>query len=194
MPLSLRKIGKFFLPVFGLIFLFPQSYACTCPAINSPEVEKKHADAVFSGKVVKANATDRKLKIDLRFPFIHFIEWRTRVEFSVKEVWKGQASPEVGIMTIYGFHGCTLSFKEGDEYIVYAYGNERDGMYTHKCTRTALLLDASEDLTRLGNGIRPEIPTLKSALPAIGSLFLAIALPVLILYIYCLNRRKQQKE
>jgi hypothetical protein len=195
MPLSLCKIGKFFLLViFGLIFLFPAAYACTCPPINSPEMEKRQANFVFSGKVVNANASDRKLRIDLRFPFIHFMEWRTRVEFSVKEVWKGEALPRYGIITNFTPHGCIFTFNEGDEYIVYAYGNEKDGMFTHKCTRTALLLDASEDLIRLGNGIRPEIPTIKSALPAVGSLVLAIALPVLILYIYCLNRRKQQAE
>ncbi|MCI0661536.1 MAG: hypothetical protein L0220_10715 [Acidobacteria bacterium] len=194
MPLSLCKIGKFFLPViFGLIFLYSQAYACTCPPINSPEVEKKQANTIFSGKVVNANASDRKLRIDLRFPFIHFIEWRTRIEFSVKEVWKGQASPELGIIT-FGSHGCNFNFKEGDEYIVYAYGNDKDDLYTHRCTRTALLIDANEDLTQLGIGRRPEHPSLKSALPAIGSLFLAIALPVLILYIYCLNRRKQREE
>src|SRR5262245_39914103 len=195
MPLSLCKIGKFFLPaIFGMIFLMPPAYACTCPPINSHEMEKRQANFVFSVKVVYASATDRKLRIDLRFPFIHFIEWRTRVEFSVKEVWKGEALSRYGITTTFASHGCNFIFKEGDEYIVYAYGNQKDELYTHKCTRTALLLDASEDLTRLGDGVRPEIPTIKSALPAIGSLFLAIALPVLILYLYCFNRRKQQKE
>jgi hypothetical protein len=197
MPVSLCKIGKFFLPaMFGVVFLFPKAYACTCPPINSPKAEMKQAEAVFIGKVVKTNVPNRKLHINLRFPFVHFVHlahWGTRIEFSVKEVWKGQASSEIGIMNPPGYHGCNLIFKEGDEYLVYAYG-EREGMYTHKCTRTALLIDANEDLAELGKGIRPELPSVISALPPIGSLVLALALPVLILWIYYLKRGVEQKE
>jgi hypothetical protein len=193
MPVHLCKIGKFFLTaMFGVIFLILPAHACTCPPNNSPKVEMKQADAVFSGKVVKTNAPNRRLRINLRFPFIHFIQWRTRIEFSVKEVWKGQASSEIGIINTLG-STCDFTFKEGDEYIVYAYGT-REGFYTHRCSRTALLIDASEDLIDLGKGIRPELPSIQSSLPAIGSLLLALALPVLILWLYCLSRGGQQRE
>jgi hypothetical protein len=195
MPVSFFKIGKFFLSaLFGVIFFYFQASACTCPPINSPKIELNQAVAVFSGKVLKTNATERRLRINLSFPYFHFINWRTRVEFSVMEVWKGTASSEIGIITVPGSHSCNFNFKEGDEYIVYAYGSEKEGMYTHKCTRSALLIDASEDLTDLGKGIRPEHPSIKSGLPAIGSLLLALALPSLVLWIYCLTRDRQQKE
>jgi len=152
----------------------------------------EQADVVFSGKVA-TNASYRKLSINLRFPFIHFIRWPPpRIEFSVKEVWKGKASSEIGIINTLG-SSCNFNFKEGEEYMVYAYRGE-EGLYTNNCSRTALLIDASEDLTALGTGIRPELPSMKSSLPAIGSLFLALALPVLIMWIYCLNRGGQLRE
>jgi len=192
--MSLCKIGKFFLPaMFGTIFLLPQALACTCPPITSPKREMERAEGVFSGKVINANVPNRRLRINLTFPFIHSIQRGSRIEFSVEEVWKGKASPQIAIMATPQFHGCNISFKEGDEYIVYAYG-EKDGMYTHKCTRTTLLIDASEDLTQLGSGVRPEHPTINLAFPAIGSLLLALALPVLIIWIYCLNRERVQSE
>src|SRR5262245_8921546 len=194
MAVSLCKIGKFFLPaIFSMIFLLSQADACTCSSPDSPRVEMKQSDVVFSGKVVKTNVPKRRIRINLSFPFIHFIQWQTRIVFSVKEVWKGKASSEIGIIDTLG-SSCNFYFKEGDEYIVYAYGGEGDGLYTNICSRTALLIDASEDLRDLGKGVRPEPPSIKSALPAIGTLLLALAMPVLILWIYCLNRGGQRRE
>jgi len=198
---SLCKVVKFFLPaIVGVIFLSTQADACTCPPTkNSPGVEMKQAEAVFSGKVVKTNVPNRQLIINRRFPFIHFVyfaRWGTRTEFSVNEVWKGHATSEIGLIVhpniSYHHFGCSFDFKEGDEYIIYAF-TAPAGMYTYKCTRTALLIDASEDLTDLGKGVRPEPPSIKSALPPIGSLLLAQTLPALILWIYCLNRGREQK-
>ena len=192
MPVSLCKIGKFLLPaIFSLIFLAPQALACFCFPINSPKKELEQASFVFSGKVVNTDAS-YWLRINHEFPFIHFIVWDTYLVFSVKEVWKGAVTPEIRIM--YSLKSCSFRFKEGEEYIVYAGGNDLGGISTGICSRTARLIDANEDLTQLGIGRHPELPSMKSSLPAIGSLLLALALPLLIMRIYCLNRGGERRE
>jgi hypothetical protein len=191
MPVNLCKIGKFFLPaMFGLIFIFPQALAC-CGLKNSPKKELEQASFVFSGKVVNADPSYWFI-INREFPFIHIIVWETYMVFSVKDVWKGEATSEVRIKS--EISSVSFNFEEGEEYLVYAGGNDPGSISTSTCTRTARLIDASEDLAVLGKGSRPKPPSKKSPLPAIGSLFLGLALPVLILWIYCSNRGRAQKK
>src|SRR5215510_6048504 len=192
MPVNLCKIRKSFLPaMFGQIFIFPQALACTCiPRSNPPKKELEQASFVFSGKVVNADAS-YWLGINREFPFFHIIVWETYMVFSVKEVWKGEVTTEIRIKS--DISSCNFNFEEGREYLVYAGGNDLGSISTNYCTRTARLIDASEDLAVLGKGGRPKLPSVMSAVPPILSLVLALALPILIIWIYYLRNRKSRE-
>jgi len=111
--------------------------------------------------------------------------------FSVKEVWKGEVTSEIRIKS--DFTSVSFNFEEGKEYLVYAGGNDLDGISTSSCTRTARLIDASKDLAVLGKGVPPKLPSAMSAVPPIGSLVLALALPILIIWIYYFRNRNRRE-
>lgn len=84
------------------------------------------------------------------------------VEFQVERWWKGEATSEIFLVTgntrnsdgTGSSSGCDYSFKEGESYLVYAYGKE-DELRTSSCARTKLLTNAEEDLRILGEGKEP---------------------------------------
>jgi len=122
MPVSLCKIRKYFLPaMFGLIFILPQALACCPPLKNSPKKELEQARFVFFGKVVNADPS-YWFRINREFPFIHIIVWETYMVFSVKEVWKGEVTSEIRIKS--DFSSVSFNFEEGEEYLIYAGGND----------------------------------------------------------------------
>ena len=70
---------------------------------------------------------------------------RERIVFSVERQVKGLSSSTVELVG-YG-SSCDYSFKEGKTYLVYAFRNSKtNDLYTHYCTRTTELSNASADL------------------------------------------------
>jgi hypothetical protein len=186
MPLSLCT--KSFLPaMFGLIFIFPQALACCPPSKNSPKEELEQASFVFSGKVVNVDPS-YWFRINREFPFIHITVWETYMVFAVKEVWKGEVTSEIRIKS--ELSSVSFNFEVGKEYLVYAGGNDLGSISTNTCTRTARLIGASKDLAVLGKGVRPKLPSVMSAVPPIGSLVLALVLPILSIWIYYLRNKE----
>jgi len=72
------------------------------------------------------------------------------VKFSVEESFKGLGSTEALVFTGWGGGDCGYPFRTGQQYLVYAYKDEKDGrLGTSICSRTRQLSEAKEDLAYL---------------------------------------------
>ena len=82
-----------------------------------------------------------------------------RVTLRVSEVWKGPWRETLEVSTPSGGVSCGYPFKEGQEYLVYAYGKE-EPFKVDLCTETKPLSKAGMNLQLLGDGQRPgeEVP------------------------------------
>lgn len=106
-------------------------YACQCREREPPCAQYGNADVVFVGSVVRTT-------VSREIP-------RERIVFSIERPVKGLNSSTVELVG-YGT-SCDYGFAEGKTYLVYAHRNsERNELYTHYCTRTTELSNASTDL------------------------------------------------
>jgi hypothetical protein len=76
-----------------------------------------------------------------------------RATFWVEESWKGINSRTITVSTGPTGGICGYEFEKGEEYMVYAYKGDGDGLITSLCTRTKKLSFAHEDPKELGEGI-----------------------------------------
>ena len=148
-----RSMRKFFafVPLVGLVMgvlLFGgvgRSYACICGLPGSPSEELERVAAVFAGEVVSVREADAILgSISSADP--------TTVEFRTIRVWKGPSAGTIKMTTPRLGLSCGFKFHKGKEYIVYS----GDGSTVYRCSRTALLALAAQDLAELGTGGKPE--------------------------------------
>jgi len=97
---------------------------------------KSEAAVVFSGQVIELDDFT--------------------VKFKIERVWKGAPAEEIVMSTGAGkadggeiiVSDCAYRFRPGEKYLVYAYGSGGK-LQTHKCTRTAELERAGEDMAML---------------------------------------------
>ena len=145
----LAALASVVLAVLGAVFLLPPQCASACQCTMPPDgrdAERALADseAVFSGEVVevyppapwKSSAT---------------IETDT---FRVSEVWKGPEHRTLEVHTALFGASCGYPFKEGQEYLVYAYAGKQ-GLEVDLCNGTQRLAEAQADLEVLGAGKKP---------------------------------------
>ena len=120
---------------------------CMCapsPGALTPEEARaalvkdfNEAFAVFTGEVVE---------IDI------FI-----VKFRVDKLWKGSLGDEVVMPTgaikgeggMYSVSSCDYTFKRGESYLVFAYGDSAEKMQARACTRTKPLARAGAEVEEL---------------------------------------------
>lgn len=122
------------------------SYACSCAAPESVQVELEKSSAVFSGKVL--GILDKK-----KFNSTQSSGDELAVLFEVDEAWKGINQTQVIVYTSRDSASCGFEFTS-NEYLVYA--NKYDGeLRVSLCSRTTLLSSAQEDLNELGMGDKP---------------------------------------
>jgi hypothetical protein len=138
------------LVVLGLVALLPDcASACSCMLLPGSQQEQARralaqSSAVFSGEV-----------IDIEKGYSS-----SSVIFRVSEVWKGKQRDTRTMKSSIGtsmINSCAYGFKEGQEYLVYAYwGNvgspPRPALKADGCTETKPLSEASADLQSLGDG------------------------------------------
>ncbi len=125
----------------------------------------KQSTMVFAGKVIgfefrkgipKHYMVSRDKDADTQIDYETLI-----VKFQVERWWKGEAAKEIFLITdeIKNSDGtgsgssCDYHFKEGESYLVYAYGKDGE-LRTYACTRTRVLTK-TEDLKILGEGKEP---------------------------------------
>jgi hypothetical protein len=132
------------LVALGLLALLPDcAYACTC-AGGVPFQERAkgtNSSAVFAGEVID---------VDKGLP-------SSSVTFRVSEVWKGQQRETYELSTPRDGASCGYPFKEGQEYLVYAYWGPqgsppKPGLKVDLCTETKPLAEAGANLRVLGDG------------------------------------------
>ncbi len=153
--LKLKKGFKWFgFALFPLLFiicavilLLPSNcvYACSCIEPESPQVQLQKSVAVFKGKVMNINRPT-----NIGEGFLNPV----KVTFAVSESWKGSSDKTLVVSTNPDGASCGFSFKQGQEYVVYANGTATE-LVTTICTRTRTIGDASEDLSVLGKGTVP---------------------------------------
>ncbi|HJP40138.1 MAG TPA: hypothetical protein QGF35_00315 [Dehalococcoidia bacterium] len=128
------------------------AFACSCAAPGSTAVALAQSAAVFRGTVEEI---DRSQTFNIS------------VRFDVTESWKGVQPGRVDLLTAQGEGGCGFDFREGGEYLVFAY--VANGLLeTSLCSRTVAVSDASDDLLALGDGKtsrRPGTPGLQTNAP-----------------------------
>lgn len=141
--------------------------ACSC-ARPAPEEAFQYSEAVFSGKVIRAQKQKQSAMNGGSYA-----EWA--YTFAVDSVWKGNRDSRIttyfttDFMTADGWTvtGCVSEgFVEGQSYLVYAGKDRGAGDFydaqdrllagVDYCGRTGLLSDAPEDLRVLGPGTKPE--------------------------------------
>ena len=120
-------------------------HACSCGSIP-PSEALPHATVVFAGEVVANRWVNSGWA-----GFGHHYE----IEFQVDVVWKGPRH-ETMFYTLPDSGGCGgyPLFKEGQEYVVYAYG-DTDAARVGLCSRINLVTQAHEDFDFLGDGTAP---------------------------------------
>jgi hypothetical protein len=145
----LAALASFVLAILGFVFLLPAhcAYACQCTMLpEGMDVERALADseAVFSGEVVE---------IDPPSPWKSSATIETDT-FRVSQVWKGSEQRTLEVHTALFGASCGYPFKEGQEYLVYAYAGKQ-GLEVDLCNGTQRLTEAQADLEVLGAGKKP---------------------------------------
>ena len=125
----------------------------------------KQSTMIFAGKIIVfeyRKGVPNKYMESLNKKSGKHIEYETKVvKFQVERWWKVEATTEVFLATdetknadgTANNSSCNYKFKEGESYLVYAYGKENE-LRTHACTRTRLL-NNTEDVKILGEGKEP---------------------------------------
>ncbi len=159
--------------LFAICLLLGASKVLACGCISDPnesvsdtvKYATEQSTMVFAGKVIGfeyrkgiPNQYMESRKKDLGKDF----EYETKVvRFQAERWWKGEATTEVFLVTdetknsdgTGSGSSCDYHFKEGESYLVYAYGKEGE-LRTHACARTRLL-NKTEDIKILGEGKEP---------------------------------------
>ena len=136
-----------------VLWLMPHpdaTYACSCMSV-SPSEAFERADAVFVGRAVSVTG------VEIVHGDATYVD-SLITEFDVATVWKGPVEHTIHIRSGADGASCGYRFTEDGEYIVYAYYSEnREGLRTGLCARTAELSWGLEDLAALGEGERPGV-------------------------------------
>lgn len=136
-------------------FAAAPAFACSCAFPPDALTARDQSDAVFAGEALEV-----KEAIDWRdfMPFTKPIRKQNEVILEVQSTWKGVNTSQVKIYTEPYDEACGVIFQPGKGYLVYATYEEGTGLFTHLCTRTTELANASGDLIALGQGSSPDEP------------------------------------
>lgn len=166
----------------------PRAQACSCVPPPPPPEALAQSDAVFAGRVTDIHIENQGPQLSSADP--------VRVSFRVERAWKGGTASTLQVTTPRDSASCGFNFEQGKDYIVYA-GEQAGELTTGLCSRTALLSDASADLTALGQGQMVTLPATGSALLFDRvALFAAVVLAVMIVGVgaFLFARRTPRSE
>ena len=127
------------LSVFNILFLNYSTFACSCIMPKTPTEAIKDTDWVFVWKVTKVETVEKNME--------DFTYEQNIVNFEIEQKikWEQDISK---ITTAKDSATCWFNFEEWKTYIVYTNYNEENKEYNVSlCSRTALLENASEDVT-----------------------------------------------
>jgi hypothetical protein len=155
---------KIVIAFFICLFLSAtEVFACVCVIMPNETLEDavkssvKKSKVVFAGKVI---GFEYRKGILNEFMQSKGIDYETKiVKFQVEQWWKGQVPKEIFLVTdetknadgTVSSSSCNYNYKEGESYLVFAYGKENE-LRTMACSRTQPLNRAKEELKILGEG------------------------------------------
>jgi hypothetical protein len=129
-----------------LLIAAAESRACSCMGDEHVRDAFGQASAVFVGEVVGAG--EQKTHKDQN-GVVTVYDVGT-IYFTIQEAFSGvEGKRKVTIHSGTGGGDCGYWFQRNRRYLIYAYGDAKDGYEASLCTRTAPLEDANEDLTIL---------------------------------------------
>ncbi len=137
MTKNILRAGVFALMVW--ILTPGAARACECAMPNAPCKVFANSPAVFAGRVAKIVTSPNGNRT---------------VSFEVSQAFRGVTGDAVELTTGSGVGDCGYDFKEGANYLVYAYDGapplgEVGKLYTSICSRTRPLAEAKDDLDYL---------------------------------------------
>jgi hypothetical protein len=119
--------------------------ACSCARILPACEEAWKSDAVFVGTVAHRDPITI-----FGFPLAWPFPTERRVTFVVKERFSGATDNTIEVRTGMGCCDCSIDFRRGRDYLVYAYRNPVNRvLYTGTCTRSRQVENAASDLAFL---------------------------------------------
>jgi len=141
---------------FGLL-LFPRpAAACSCAGTPSTPGALRSSDLVFLGTVVSVSSplySMRRTNADGSITISGGTQ-PSEVRFSVVRTFRGVATESITMRSSSG-NSCDFTFARGESWLIYA--DVRDTVVsTHKCKRTRLQAEASQDLRYLEGVARGE--------------------------------------
>ena len=157
MSRPLAALTSLVLAVLGVVFLLPPdcAYACSCAVVGSQKERVEQAisdsEAVFSGEVVEV---DKSPPPDKEVRFNPDYGDTALVTLQVSDVWMGPEQETLEVSTPVFGASCGYPFKEGQEYLVYAYGGK--DLKVVLCSETKELSRAGADLKLLANSEKPK--------------------------------------
>ena len=141
-------IMKIKLLVLVLLLLFGSSvaHACTCGRSGSPTEDLRKHRAVFVGEVISVSQPIPK-KLRNSKGRVYEIRPLIEIRLRVLKAWKGVDRQTFVVQTNIPDGGsCGWTLREGQSYLVYAYGKL---LMVSQCSRTTLLDDAQDDIREL---------------------------------------------
>lgn len=174
----------------------PQALACDCAYLPEPRDALADASAVFIGTVTMVRQPGPELRLQRSFPFIAYDTppyAGVTIQLATSQIWRGPEFRTVTLTTGQPYAGCGVPFVEGETYLVYAYLNGVGNLMTHRCSRTATVLRAEEDLALFGAGRRPtrDAPPEVAAPQVLAATCGIVLAAALIMLGYLLQRRRR---
>lgn len=137
-----------------------EAVACTCARPSIGE-QVASADYVFTGLVVDVDTVGGLLM----------------ATFRVDEVWKGDVTHRFEVWTRRSSSSCGYNdpwarFEIGERFLLFAFdpAYDMEEIYTHLCTRNAMVENATTDLAALGQGMVP-LDVEEWPLPSVGPVY-----------------------
>ena len=126
---------------FAIVMAAPYVHACKCVHSPPPAQALREATAVFVGVVADIiKAPDSRT--------LHVI-------LQVKRYWKGASGGTVMVLTKRFSSACGFPFRRGQEYLVYATGENGD-LHTGRCSRTTASPGSEAEQRLLGEPRQPK--------------------------------------
>jgi hypothetical protein len=119
------------------------AWACDCPDVGPASKAFSNTPTVFRGRVTRISSIELNTSSGEKYS-------DRLVCFEVQESFRGGAGKSAEVVTGSGGGDCGYSFREGVDYLVYAFPHPRSGkLYTGICQRTRPISEAVEDLEYL---------------------------------------------
>lgn len=140
------KQVKLGVAILIMLCCFDAAHACSCGKIGPPPEELKKHRAVFVGEVISVGPP-KVIKLRNSKGRVYGVGPIIEVKFRVAKAWKGVNADTLIVKTnVPDGASCGWDFKEGRNYLVYAYGSL---LRASHCSRTAPLESAGDDIREL---------------------------------------------